>query len=417
MGDRPDYEVERGSYWRSVENRRKAGIAAAIAIAVLGVAGTLALSATREPMRGGSGETSSTITPAEETSETSAAVPSDGDDAADGTAGGPDGSGAEGGVGAVTAVPARGALVAYRREGKLCVSAEDGSGERALADSLAGVYTLSPDGGTIAYVEGGGGLSLVDVASGAAVTVGPATQDPPSWAPDSSWLVYTAPGPVVMLVPRSGHGAIQLFAGSMPVVSVADGIVVAAAESGGIAVWRGGALSVVPTPGTVTGLATDGASVWCGSLATDGSASLCTGGDERYGEAGRGGRPRVHPRGHVQRPAALARRLAARVRRAGRRRLLAHVRGARRRGQRDRAEREARLLSAAVDAPTGPRCSSSRATRSRGSRRRSCGSRLRALRGGCWWTAGGCDRIRAMRPASSPVCIPRSDTPTVWRRS
>ncbi|MDO8848781.1 MAG: hypothetical protein Q7W51_10395 [Coriobacteriia bacterium] len=277
MGDHPDYEVERGSYWRSVENRRKAGIAAAIAIAVLGVAGTLALSATREPTRGGSGETSSTITPAEETSETSAAVPSDDDDAADETAGGPDGSGAEGGAGAVTAVPARGAIVAYRRAGKLCVSAEDGSGERALADSLAGVYTLSPDGGTIAYVEGGGGLSLVDVASGAAVTVGPATQDPPSWAPDSSWLVYTAPGPVVMLVPRSGHGAIQLFAGSMPVVSVADGAVVGAAESGGIAVWRGGSLSVVPAPGTVTGLATDGASVWCGSLAADGSASLCTG--------------------------------------------------------------------------------------------------------------------------------------------
>ena len=279
MGDRPDYEVERGSYWRSVENRRKAGIAAAVAMAVLGVAATIALSAGRGPESGSQSETSRTITPAEDSTETTA--PSTGDADVGGEPGTTPGTSGEGGTAADpygSATYVRAPLVAYRRNGALCVAAEDGTGERAVVASADGVFSLSPDGSAIAVVDtGSGALAIVDVASGAVVTVGAATQDTPSWAPDSAWLVYTAPGPVVMRVARSGAGTAQLFAGSLPSVSVADGTVVAAAASGEMAVWRNGSLSLLPASGTITGLATDGTSVWCGSLSAEGGASLCTG--------------------------------------------------------------------------------------------------------------------------------------------
>ena len=80
-----------------------------------------------------------------------------------------------------------------------------------------------------------------------------------------------------MRVARSGTGATQLLAGSLPSVSVADGTVVAAAASGELAVWREGSLTLQPASGTITGLATNGTTVWCGSLSAEGGASLCTG--------------------------------------------------------------------------------------------------------------------------------------------
>lgn len=279
MGDHPSYEVERGSYWRSVENRRKAGVAAAVAVAVLGVAGTLALSAGRGPAADRETESSRTITPAEDTSETTASVVGEdveNDDGAAPGAPGQDGSAAGWGGGTVDHV--RAPLVAYRRGGMLCVAAEDGSGERAVTPSAAGVFSLSPDGTQLAFVEASAGvLALADVASGAVTAVGPATQDTPGWAPDSAWLVYTAPGPAVMRLVRGGGSAVQILAGSMPSVSVADGTVVAAAATGELAVWKNGSLTLMPAAGTITGLATDGSTIWCGSLAPDGTPSLCAG--------------------------------------------------------------------------------------------------------------------------------------------
>lgn len=278
MGDGPNHEVERGSYWRSIENRRKALIAAAVALAVLGVATVVGLSATRGSGDDSSEETSRTITPAEETSETTTAVP--GDDATgdgSGVAGELPGAAGTPGVGGQEAY-VRAPLVAYRRDGALCVAAEDGTGEQAVVASADGVFSLSPDGSRLAFVDTATGvLALADVASGVVVPVGTALHDTPSWAPDSAWLVYTAPGPAVMRVTRSGAGTAQLFAGSLPSVSVANGTVVAAAASGELAVWRDGALTLLPAPGTITGLATDGASVWCGSLTAEGQASLCAG--------------------------------------------------------------------------------------------------------------------------------------------
>lgn len=279
MGDHPSYEVERGSYWRSVENRRKAGIAAAVAVAVLGVAGTLALSAGRGPAADRETESSRTITPAEETTESDTAVPRvEGETEGEVAQGGSEEDGSAAGPGDGTADYVRAPLVAYRRGGMLCVAAEDGRGERAVTPSAAGVFSLSPDGTKLAFVESGTGvLALADVASGAVTTVGAAAQDTPGWAPDSAWLVYTAPGPAVMRLVRDGGPAVQIFAGSMPSVSVADGTVVAAAVTGELAVWKNGSLTLMPAAGTITGLATDGSTIWCGSLAPDGSPSLCAG--------------------------------------------------------------------------------------------------------------------------------------------
>lgn len=278
MGDRPDYEVERGSYWRSVENRRKAGIAAALAMAVLGVAATIALSAGECPEGGTQVETSRTITPAEETSETTAPVAGEDAEIDGGADVGPSGQGDAAASPGGSATYVHAPLVAYRRNGALCVAVEDGTGERAVAASADGVFSLSPDGSAIAVVDAGSDtLEIVDVASGAVVAVGAATQDTPSWAPDSGWLVYTAPGPTVMRVARSGQGTAQLFAGSLPSVSVADDTVVAAAASGKLAVWRNGTLTALPASGTITGLASNGTTVWCGSLSAEGGASLCVG--------------------------------------------------------------------------------------------------------------------------------------------
>ena len=271
MGEGPDSGVERGGYWQSVENRRKAGIAAGLVIAVLGVAGTLALSATRPPTDDRSAETSRTITPAEETTETAVTLPVYGETPEEQTVPGT----------AVTPTPpaaaaARAPVVAFRRAGWLCVAAEDGTGERQVVASAAGVYSLSPDGATIAFVDAvAGTLIVVDTASGAGAAVGPATQDPPSWSPDSTWLVYTAAGPKVTRVDRSGAGATALFAGSMGSVSTADGTVVGLDPSGAVVVVAGGAASRVRAAGAVTGLATDGAAIYYGTIsAADGSASL-----------------------------------------------------------------------------------------------------------------------------------------------
>lgn len=269
MGDGPEYEATRGSYWRSIENRRKAGIAAAIAVAVLGVAGTLAHSATRPPAGDEVAETTSTIIPAEETSETTVPVPSyEQPDVEEPGAGGPV-------VAPPPAAPGYVPLVSYRRDGWLCVAAEDGTGERRVVASAAGVQTLAPDGSVLAFVDSGSGaLAIADVASGAVVAVGPALQDPPSWSPDSGWLAYTAPGPKVMRVTRFGTSTTEAFAGSMPSVSVRDAAVVGLAPSGEVVVWRAGSVTKVRGSGTVTGLATDGATIYYGAMAAGGAVSL-----------------------------------------------------------------------------------------------------------------------------------------------
>lgn len=124
---------------------------------------------------------------------------------------------------AVRPSPKRAALVAFRREGRVWVAAEDGSSAKAVFSSGEGAYALSPDGKTLAVCSTGT-LVLVDIAVSEAVTVGPAAGLAPlSWAPDSSWLVFTVrsgSGGEIAYVRRDGSGRRVLVRGaSEPAVS------------------------------------------------------------------------------------------------------------------------------------------------------------------------------------------------------
>jgi Tol biopolymer transport system component len=93
----------------------------------------------------------------------------------------------------------RSGKIAYRLTGQIWVSGEDGSGAKAVLTNGAGRFSLSPDGLTLAVMQGNAVTDhalLVDVASGAQAQV-PLSVDLPTWAPDSSWLAYTAGGAAV----------------------------------------------------------------------------------------------------------------------------------------------------------------------------------------------------------------------------
>jgi hypothetical protein len=266
-------------------------VGAALAVVAVFVAwSVLAHNAASTGERAGS---TAGVKPAEGTSPTADATPTPGPS---GTATGSPGAarppgavpGGVDGAAAGPAVPARVAGVAYRRQGWLCVAAEDGGGERRVIVSDSGVFALSPDAATIAWVDDGERtLVIVDVATARVVVVGPAEQDRPSWAPDSSWLAYTAPGSHVRRVARDGAGGITLFTGSLPAVASDGTAVVGSAVSGGpgIVVWRSGAPSRIGAQAPVSGLACDGSRVFYGTApAGSGNASL-----NAVGLDGRGG--------------------------------------------------------------------------------------------------------------------------------
>jgi len=269
MDEQPNLEATRQSYWRSLTRKRKVLLGAgAAAVVLLIVAGALAL-ATSDPSDGdGGGETSRTITPAEETTETTVPVGTAEETAsAEATA--------PGTVEVQPVQPGRAPLVAYRREGWLCVAGEDGAGERRIVASATGVFSLAPSGTALAYVDASAGtLVIADLAAGTSVNVGPALQAPPSWSSDSAWIAYTGPGPSVMRVTRFGSYGTELFAGTLPTVSVRDATVVGLAPGGEIVVWTASGSSRVSATGTVTGLATNGATIFYGAIAEGGAVSL-----------------------------------------------------------------------------------------------------------------------------------------------
>jgi Tol biopolymer transport system component len=91
----------------------------------------------------------------------------------------------------------RSGRIAYRLSDQIWVSGEDGSGAKAVAYSASGAFSLSPDGRSLAYMQGASTSTdhavLVDVASGTEVSL-TATLGLPAWAPSSSWLAYTVAG-------------------------------------------------------------------------------------------------------------------------------------------------------------------------------------------------------------------------------
>lgn len=249
------------SGWRDIERRHRAGIllGAAVVLAAI-VMGAVALTGSESELP--EGETSRTITPAEQTTEATIPVPSyepttvpDAEDM--GTAVSP-GSSTGGGMPSADDAPAPPVRIAYRRGGWLCVAALDGSGEQRVAESESGVFSLSPDGTTIASVDADGHLRLYDVSSSGTVEVGPAERDTPSWAPDSAWLVYTAPGPKVTRVSRAGADRMALLAGRAPAITRDGAMVVAAAPTAqdpGVLVWHDGTTERRPVNAPVVSIA------------------------------------------------------------------------------------------------------------------------------------------------------------------
>ncbi len=126
----------------------------------------------------------------------------------------------------------RAPYVTYRRAGVLYLSREDGSGAIPVVTSASGVFALSPDARSLAYVDSARRLLvIVDLSKQATLTVGPARQVTPVWSPDSAWLlgvrdVSGGAGTEVFRVSRATGKAEPLGPGSKAAVSP-DGSVIA----------------------------------------------------------------------------------------------------------------------------------------------------------------------------------------------
>lgn len=257
--------------WAAIERRRKrvvmyAGIAVALVLVGAGVAAALLL--------GGDGD-SVGVAPIERVAETSGSIPATGgavatssvDASASGNATAPAGTGVT--PPPATTAPAGVCMVAYRRGGWVCVAKPDGSAEARLFKSSEGVFSLSPDAGTLAVVDAGTALlSLVDLKSMKVTEVGRATQDRPAWGPDSKWLAYTmsvSAGPQVRRVNRDGLGATKLFDGLDPAVSPGGDVVVGravAGASGTLIAWTKSGVERYRIDEQVTDVATDGGNLY-----------------------------------------------------------------------------------------------------------------------------------------------------------
>jgi hypothetical protein len=141
------------------------------------------------------------------------------------------------GVAAALATPfgRRAPLAAYRSGGWLYVVSESGGAPRAVTPSASGVFSLSPDGHTVALVDPSDGrLLLIDVPTGGVTPCGSAEQFQPKWAANSAWVALIGrpsgqPGPMAVRVRRDGRNA-----------AVLDGPV------GGLAVTLDGRVLTVP---------------------------------------------------------------------------------------------------------------------------------------------------------------------------
>lgn len=267
------------------------GILLGAAILLVALAVGIAALSGEEPA-GPADEPTRTVTPAEQTTEAVVPVPSYGETAVPGadpagesetgsSTGGSSGA-SQGASGQATGAQqgARSNRIAYRRDGWLCMAAPDGTAEQRVAASTSGVFSLSPDGGTIASVDADGQLRLYEVADGRAVTVGPAERDRPAWAPDSAWLVFTAPGQRVTRVDRDGAGSRTLFSGRLPVVASDSRTVIAAASTvlePAVVLWRAGETERLAVESQITGLACSGSRIYTGSAPGAGGVStLCS---------------------------------------------------------------------------------------------------------------------------------------------
>lgn len=214
------------SFWeRLVADKRKLALAvvgAVVIVALVGVGIWAALgrdtATTDTAPRDGAG----TVTPADDATNTMPASGEETSSAGTTTTAGttPTPSGTSGGSGPTDASspPIKPApLIAYRAQDALWVATDSGGSAREVGHSRGGAFALAPDGKTLAYVDvDERALFLADVATGKPAYVGPAADADLSWAPDSSFVVYTATkgaSAEVCRVARDGSGASVLASG------------------------------------------------------------------------------------------------------------------------------------------------------------------------------------------------------------
>lgn len=270
--------------WHDIDRRHRAGILLGAAVLLVAVVAGLAALLGGEPAGEAGGEVTRTITPAEQTTDAVIPVPSyepsasqdaEGAGTADPGDTEPSAPGAASTGDDVLPTPT---LVAYRRDGWLCVAALDGSGERRVTESASGVFSLSPDGATIASVDADRHLRLYDVATGSARDLGPMENERPSWSPDSQAVLYTAPGPTVRRYARQGGRQTILFEGRAPVFTHDGGTVVAVSppsEEPAVLIWRDDRLERHVVDAPITTVACTADRIYFGTApSADGSAAL-----------------------------------------------------------------------------------------------------------------------------------------------
>ncbi len=189
-----------------------------------------------------------------------------------------------GAVAVVTSTPAgkRAAVVAFRLGASIYVAAEDGGGAVAITRSAEEEpYALSPDGRTLAVVQGGM-LQLVDVRTRALVSAGTADAGMrPEWSSDSTRVVFrrtaknSGDGFDIWSVSRSGTDAKRLVPGKGAAWSPAGNVLVTMTDSAPDPGAGGGAVSVSVDGGDfktfavrttlVTAVGTDGKRVYVGT--------------------------------------------------------------------------------------------------------------------------------------------------------
>lgn len=178
----------------------------------------------------------------------------------------------------------RAALIAFRVGETVYVADEDGSSPRKVTRLSDGPYALSPDGTSLAVVDGGR-LSIVPVGGGKAVSVGEAEAAQPVWMPDSSAVLFVRLGGSTMeiwRVAKSGARPERLTFGTEVAVSPDGGTLVArrdptggSMEMGAVYVSLGGGeFSAVTVEGQPTGIAAANDAILVGLVGADGAARV-----------------------------------------------------------------------------------------------------------------------------------------------
>ena len=163
--------------------------------------------------------------------------------------------------------PKRPPYLALRESGTVYIAREDGTRAIPIVNT-EGVFALSPDARSLAYVDPSSGrLAIVDLSTQTTRTAGPARQATPRWSADSSSVVIVrdaaaAHGTELVSVARSSGKPTLLGMGTVAAVSP-DGSVVALvppalhpSSVGALALLKGGRpWKTVRTPGPVLDLA------------------------------------------------------------------------------------------------------------------------------------------------------------------